>query len=48
VPIDNMEVQAVPRFRSGMLLDFAVERPQAVLLAIVLDRITRPREERRS
>jgi outer membrane usher protein len=37
VPIDGMEVEAVPRFRSGMLLDFAVEHPQGALLEIVLE-----------
>jgi outer membrane usher protein len=35
VPIDSMEVDAVPRFRSGMLLDFHVERPRGALLEIV-------------
>jgi len=37
VPIDSMEVDAVPRFRSGMLLDFRVERPHGALLEIVLE-----------
>lgn len=37
VPIDAMEVEAVPRFRSGMLLDFPVERPHGALLEIVLE-----------
>jgi outer membrane usher protein len=37
VPIDTMEVDAVPRFRSGMLLDFRVERPRGALLEIVLE-----------
>jgi outer membrane usher protein len=37
VPVDTMEVDAVPRFRSGMLLDFRVERPRGALLEIVLE-----------
>jgi outer membrane usher protein len=37
VPVDTMEVDAVPRFRSGMLLDFHVERPRGALLEILLE-----------
>lgn len=37
VPVDSMQVQAVPWFRSGVLLAFPVERPHGALLAVRLD-----------
>lgn len=37
VPVDSMQVQAVPWFRSGMLLAFPVERPRGALISILLE-----------
>jgi outer membrane usher protein len=37
VTVDAMQVQAVPNFRSGVLLKFPVERPRGALLAVRLE-----------
>jgi outer membrane usher protein len=37
VTVDAMQVQAVPNFRSGVLLKFAVDRPRGALLAVRLE-----------
>lgn len=37
VTVDNMQVQAVPYFRSGVILRFPVARPRGALLLVQLD-----------
>ena len=37
VTVDAMQVQAVPNFRSGVVLDFPVQRPRGALLTVRLE-----------